>query len=252
MTAAIRAEFAKLFTVRLPLGLLGIGALLTVAIALMTALQAGSGAAMSAAPLSTASGLTDVLTTTYFAMIMAMVLGVTMATGEFRHATATATYLVIPRRSRVLVGKVVAAFGAGLVFGLVGAIVATAIGLGFVAAKGDTIALGVSTMIRYGAGAVVGAGLLASFGVGLGMLVRSQLGAVIGIFLWSLVVENAIGGAFHTIAPYLPFMAAASLAGTAPAGGKALPFLAAMLLVIAVTAVIAAVAARTSSRADIT
>ena len=43
-------------------------------------------------------------------MIMAMVLGVTIATGEFRHATATAIYLATPHRARVLTAKAIAAF----------------------------------------------------------------------------------------------------------------------------------------------
>lgn len=251
MTAAIRAEFRKLATVRLPLGLLGIAALLTAAISLMEALQAGSGASMADARLSTAAGLTGVLSATYFAMIMAMVLGITMATGEFRHATATATYLATPRRGRVLAAKTIAASGPGLLFGLAGAVITTSAGLGFAAAKGYPVALGASTIARYGAGAVLGAGLLASLGVGLGMLISSQLGAVIAVFLWAFVAENTLGGLSHAIAPYLPFMAATSLAGSAPPGGKPLPFLAAALLVAGVAALICAIATRTSLRADI-
>jgi ABC-2 type transport system permease protein len=117
VTAVIRAEFAKLTTVRLPVGLLGIAVLLTAAMSLLTALQAGSRAAMADSSLDTAAGLAGVLSTTYFAMIMAMVLGITISTGEFRHATATATYLAVPRRVRVLAAKAITALGAGLLFG---------------------------------------------------------------------------------------------------------------------------------------
>jgi ABC-type transport system involved in multi-copper enzyme maturation permease subunit len=252
VTAVTRAELAKLATVRLPLGLLGIAALLTAAMSLLTALQAGSTAAMADASLSTAAGLAGVLSTTYFAMIMAMVLGITISTGEFRHATATATYLAAPRRERVLAAKAIAAFGAGLLFGLAGAAVTTAAGLGAAAARGYPVALGAGTIARYGAGAVLGAGLLASLGAGLGMLVRSQLGAIITVFVWAFAAENTIGGLSHPIAPYLPFMAATSLAGSPPPDGHPLPFLAAALLVAGITAVTCVIAARTSLRADIT
>jgi ABC-2 type transport system permease protein len=233
------------------MGLLGIAALLTAAMSLLTALQAGSGAAMADTSLSTAAGLTGVLATTYFAMIMAMVLGITTSTGEFRHATATATYLAAPRRVRVLAAKAIVAFGAGLLFGLAGAAITTAAGLG-AAARGYPVALGAGTIARYGAGAVLGAGLLASLGAGLGTLIRSQLGAIITVFVWAFAAENTLGGLSHAIAPYLPFMAATSLAGSPPPGGHPLPFPAAALLVAGITAVTCAIAARTSLRADIT
>lgn len=223
MTAVIRAEFAKLATVRLPLGLLAVAALLAAAMSLLTALQAGSTAAMADASLRTAAGLAGVLSTAYFAMIMAIVLGITISTGEFRHATATATYLAAPHRERVLAAKAIAAFCSGLLFGLAGAAAATAVGLGAVAVRGYPVALAAATIARYDAGAVLGAGLLASLGVGLGMLIRSQLGAIIAVFVWAFAAENTIGGLSHAIAPYLPFMAATSLAGSPPRAGSPSP-----------------------------
>ncbi len=251
MITAIRAEALKLATIRLPPGLLAAGSTLTAAMALLTAARAGSAASMADAPLSTAAGLTGVLTTTYFTMIMAMVLGVIVATGEFRHSTATLTYLATPHRAQVLAAKAIAAFGAGLLFGLAGAAITTAVGVGFTAAKGYHVTLAAATIIRYGAGAILGSGLLASLGAGLGSLIRSQLAAVITVFLWAFLGENTLGGLFHTTAPYLPFMAATSLAGSAPPGGKALPFAAAALLVAGIAAFTCAIAARTSVRADI-
>jgi len=251
MTTAIRAEILKLTTIRLPLGLLATGTALTAAMAALTAAQAGSGASMADAPLDTAAGLTGLLSTTYFAMIMAMVLGVTTATSEFRHSTATLTYLATPHRARVLAAKTITAFGFGLIFGLAGAAITTAVGLGFTAAKGYHVTLAATTIARYGAGAILGSGLLASLGAGLGSLIRSQLAAVITVFLWAFLAENTLGGLFHPLAPYLPFMAATSLAGSPPPGGKPLPFAAATLLIAGITAITGAVAARTTAQADI-
>jgi len=252
MTAAIRAEMLKLTTIRLPLGLLATGSLLTAAMALLTAARAGTGASMADAALNTAAGLTGVLATSYFAMIMAMVLGVTIATGEFRHATATLTYLATPHRTQVIAAKAVTAFAAGLIFGFAGAAITTGIGLAVTLAKGYHVTLAAVTIARYAAGAVLGSGLLASLGTGLGSLIRSQLAAVITVFVWAFLGENTLGGLFHPIAPYLPFMAATSLAGSPPPGGQPLPFAAAAVLIAATTALTCAVAARTSARADIT
>src|SRR5262249_10227356 len=214
MTTAIRAEMLKLTTIRLPLGLLATGSVLTAAMALPTAARAGTGASMADAALNTAAGLTGVLATSYFAMIMAMVLGVTIATGEFRHATLT--YLATPHRTQVIAAKAVTAFAAGLIFGLAGAAITTGIGLAVTLAKGYHETLAAVTIARYAAGAVLGSGLLASLGTGLGSLIRSHLAAVITVFLWSFLAENTLGGPVHPIAPYLPFMAATSLAGPPP------------------------------------
>ena len=126
------------------------------------------------------------------------------------------------------------------------------IGLAVTLAKGYHVTLTAATIARYAAGAVLGSGLLASLGTGLGSLIHSQLAAVITVLLWAFLGENTLGGLVHPIAPYLPFMATTSLAGSPPPGGQPLPFAAAAVLVAATTTLTCAVAARTSARADIT
>src|SRR6266545_4870732 len=100
------------------------------------AANAGGSGHMAPPPLYTTAGLTDVLTRTGFAMLLAAVFGITVSAGEFRHGTATATYLATPDRVRVLTVKALVAAGVGLLFGLVAAGVTTGVGLAFAAAKG--------------------------------------------------------------------------------------------------------------------
>jgi hypothetical protein len=115
--------------------------------------------------------------------------------------------------------KVIAAALVGLVFGAAGSAVPTGIGLAFVAGHGDAIALAGATIARHAGGAVLGAGLLAAVGVGLGTLVRAQLGAVIGVFAWAFFLEAIVGGLFNSVGPYLPFTATTTLAGSRLGGG---------------------------------
>lgn len=253
MSRLIRIELMKLRTIRLPLGLLAVAAAFTTLVTILKATRAGSGARhMEIAPLYTARGLTAVLTSTDFALLMALVLGVIVATSEFRHSTATTTYLGAPVRSRVLVAKIVAGAVWGALFGIVGSMLTTGIGLGFVAAKGYPIALGGATIARYALGAVLGAALLGAAGVAIGTLIRGQVGAIIAVFAWGFVVENVIGGLYHGAQPYLPYTAARTLGGLRLAGGTSpLPFLAATALVTSIAVLIALVAARTTLRHDI-
>lgn len=264
MADLVRIELLKLRTVRTTYALLATVALLTAVIAIAEASQAGNG---SVAPLSTASGLTTVTTLTGWAMLLAAVLGVMISAGEFRHATATLTYLASPHRGRVLAAKATAAACAGAIFGLVGSLVATGIGIGFAAGKGQPVALSTTAIIGHGAGAVLGAALLAALGAALGSLIRSQLAGIIGVLIWALMIEPVIGGLFTTLRPYLPYTTATTLAGApleagpggfrlavhhASAAAGPLPFAAAAALLVAITVVLSIAASHTTVRRDIT
>jgi ABC-2 type transport system permease protein len=262
MTRLIRTELLKLTTMRLTYGLLGIAAALTALFSLLENSRAGT-SGTGVPPISTADGLRTVTTVTGFAMLLAAVLGSIVANGEFRHSTATQTYLATPRRARVLAAKAVAAVSVGSVFGLVAGVISTGIGLIFVAAHGDQVALSTGTLVAHLAGAVIGAALLAALGVAVGSLVRSQLATVIGIFVWAVIIESVIGGLYTSIRPYLPYTAATILAGAklggaafGPAhglnGGAPLPFAAAAALIAAIGVGTALIASRTTLRRDIT
>jgi len=153
---------------------------------------------------------------------------------------------------RVLAAKTTAAAGVGLLFGLAAAVLATGITLAFVAPKVYHLALAAATIARFAAGAVLGAGLLAAAGVGVGSLIRSQLAAILTVFAWGIVAEQVVGGLFTSIKPYLPYTAATTMAGSGAGGASPLPFAAAAAMVAAAAALLAAAAARTTVRRDIT
>ncbi len=263
MVHLIRVELLKLRTARTTYGLLAATALLTAIVSVAEASRAGSGGVAS---LATASGLTTVTTLTGWAMLLAALLGVMISAGEFRHKTATLTYLASPHRGRVLAAKVVAAACAGVIFGLAGALVATGIGIAFAAGDGQPLALSTAALIGHGAGATLGAALLAALGVALGSIIRSQLAGIVNLLIWALVLEPTIGGLFTALRPYLPYTAATTLAGAplgvGPGGLRVavhhsnavagpLPFVAATGFLIAVIALLSTAAARTTVQRDI-
>ena len=262
MTRLIRTELLKLRTMRLTYGLIAAAAVLSTLFSLLEGNQAGS-VGSGAPPISTAEGLRSVTTVTGFAMLFAAVLGAIVANGEFRHSSATLTYLATPKRHRVLTAKAIAAASVGSIFGLVAGIIATSVGLIFVAAHGDHVALSTGALIGHVAGAMLGAALLAVLGVGIGSLVRSQLATVIGVFVWAIVIESLIGGLYTSIRPYLPYTAATTMAGAklgnaafgpahGLAGGGPLSFIAAAAIIAAIAVAISILAAQTTVRRDIT
>jgi ABC-2 type transport system permease protein len=263
MTALIRAELLKLRTTRLTYGLLATAAGLTALFSVLEATRAGTSRG-GVTPLYTASGLNAVITGGLWALLLAAVLGVTVSSGEFRHSTATFTYLATPHRGRVLAAKAIASACAGVVFGLAGYVIAAGVGLSFVAARGYQMPIADATLARYGAGHLVAAALLGAAGAAVGSLVRSQLAAVIGVFVWALVIESVLGALFNSVQPYLPYTAATTLGGAALGGaafGPAhnavtsatpLPFAAATALLAALAAVLSLLAARITVPSDIT
>jgi ABC-2 type transport system permease protein len=195
MTAAIRAELFKLRSTRMYYGLLGIGVGLTALIAAVLAGQAGSSSLLPS--LATEVGQRDIVTNTGFALLTATVFGALVSSGEFRHRTVTDTYLDQPDRVRVMLAKIVAALAGGAVIGAAAAAVATVAGT--LSAKGPVL-LSAGDFVRYAAGSVLGAALLAAIGCVAGTLIRSQVGAVITVFVWCLAIEQILAGVSRSAA----------------------------------------------------
>jgi hypothetical protein len=253
VTRALRSELLKLRTARLPWGLLGVTTALTLMHQLLFDSNAGGTGHASIPSLATRAGQSRAITVPAEVLLLATVIGIIIASGEFRHRTATATYLAIPKRAQVLGAKLCAAAAIGLVCGLVGATIATIVGLAFIAGGGHALVLGAATMFRYVAGAAIGAAVLAGGGVAVGTLIRSQVGAIIAVFVWGFVVEQSVGGVYSVAQRYLPYTAAAALAGSSLGDAKSpLPFGLALILLSAVVAALAAVAAESTLAADVT
>jgi hypothetical protein len=138
------------------------------------------------------------------ASAFAAILGLMSMTTELRHGTIRTTMLAAPRRMHVLVAKLVSAtiFGAGL-----GAI---AIGLSFTIGKICLHERGISSTLMPGdtrliiLGAIGSAALWGAFGVGLGAIIRNQVGAIVGSLIWVLVAEGLLFALVPSVGRYLP------------------------------------------------
>jgi ABC-type transport system involved in multi-copper enzyme maturation permease subunit len=215
MLTAIRAELLKIRTTRLAAGLLGVAAGLTVLVIVLEISQSGTGAGgtTSIPALSTVAGLRAILTNTGFAMLVATLFGATISSGEFRHRTATDTYLDEPNRMLVLTAKIISAMLMGLLFGVIATAITTSAGLAAAAGKGFHIVIGTGDIAAYAAGAMGGAALMAGVGVGVGALIRGQLGALIVVFVWAMAVEQILGRVSPSLGRFLPLLAATTMAG---------------------------------------
>jgi hypothetical protein len=193
----LRAEFLKIRSTRTALGLFVAVLLASVApVALLVALAPPETFAEGGSLFDVASSLVPYIL---------VVFGILGMTNEYRHGTITYTYLVTPRRARVMVVKLA-------VYALIGA-ATMALALALVALTG-VVGLevrGVSSGSLFDVGPadlarrLVVAGLMTAFGVALGALLRLQVATVAGVLIWALAIEPIIAVVRPKIGTWLPF-----------------------------------------------
>lgn len=216
MPRLLAAEVHKLLTTRLWLWLL----LASMAI---TALFAGLLIAFSddpdtiTLPLTMTAGQQTLLAVGAGAATpLAAVLGAITITGEYRHRTATPTFLATPRRWRVITAKFATSAMAGVAYGLACLAVTIAIAVPWLAGRRITLPLNDSSLLTTMSGVVVAVAVFATIGVGVGALVRDQVAATVSLLLYLFVLEPIITsiGAFDAWTPYLPGPARGALTQT--------------------------------------
>ena len=184
--------------------------------------------------------------------LFSALLGALSVTTEIRHGTMRPTFLMTPRRHRVVAAKVVVSVLLGAAFALIGSVVATAAGAAALEARGIGVALdgGDHTLLIVGA---TGAGALwAVIGVGVGAIIRNQVSALVGICAWLLFVEGLLAdatGGLGRIGRYLPGAAGAAMSGQEPS--QLLDPVVALLVLVTYAAVVAISGAAATARRDV-
>jgi ABC-type transport system involved in multi-copper enzyme maturation permease subunit len=208
MIAQLRSELLKLRSTRTSVVVLAWMVGLVVVVVALHVLS------FSAADLSRESNQMKILGLgTSLGALFASLLGALSITGEIRTGTIRPTFLVTPRRTRVLAAKTVASILAGFGVGLIAEALtagAEAAGLGL---RGIHIELHLRDYAQLLAGGALAAALFGAIGVGLGAIVRNQVAAVIGLCVWLLMLEPLLLGDVPGAAKYAPEASAGAIAG---------------------------------------
>ena len=137
-------------------------------------------------------------------VVFAMVVGVVITTADFRFSRMDQLVLSQPDRRLVALAKAVVGGMVGMLYGLVGAIVALATTAGVLMAYGESFDAGSAVIVRPLLGAIPAAGLLAVVGVGIGLVVQNQPLALGGSLALLLVVEPTVLVGLPDVARWLP------------------------------------------------
>jgi ABC-2 type transport system permease protein len=188
----------------------------------------------------------------FLGALFAGLLGALSITSEIRHGTIRPTFLVSPRRRRVVAAKVWASALLGTGFGLAASALAVGVGTVALRARGIDVQLDGGDYALLLVGGVPAAALWAAIGVGVGAVVRRQVATVVGISAWLLFVEGLLVGdvsGVSDIGRFAPGAAAAAITGQDP--GTLLGPAAGLVLLIVYAAAAAVAGVLATTRRDV-
>ena len=244
MRDQLLSELRKMRSTRTNLGLLaGMVGLIVLTVLL-------SGFVPKGAELATHDNQHALLSAGTSAALFAALIGVMAITSEFRHGTIRPTFVVTPRRTRVIAAKVIASLLMGIVFGLVAIGLSLGIGYAILAIRDVPFELGSGHVLWLVLGTPAMTAGWAALGVGLGAVVRNQVFAVIGLIVWAMVIDNLLRGLVSSIGGYTPVGASAAL--VADPTSYVLPAAAGALLLLTYVAAFVAAGAFLVARRDVT
>ena len=209
MIGAFRSELLKLRTTRVTLGIV-LSALAIVA--LTTAVPLALGDTETAPDLSLWDEGTQrsIFTAPSAATLFAAFVGLLLVTGEYRHGTIRPTFTFVPHRACVVVAKLGASMLAGALIGALAAALAFSVAVPWLDAKDVPRLLTTDELVQVALGVLGACILWAAIGVGLGAVVRSQVGAIVGLIAWT-IVESILGGVVPRVGRFTPTEASNAL-----------------------------------------
>jgi hypothetical protein len=263
---AVGAEFRKVVTTRLwwVLGLILFG--------YVTFSAVGIGLLLSLAPEQSNVPIpADFLAPLVYSMTTAtgfvfpVIFGAMSITGEVRHRTLATAFLATPHRAVVLAAKAVAAFVVGALYGILGLVGSAGLGALALAAGGQgTLLDDGDTWMLFGR-IVLAMAVWGLVGVGVGVLIPSQIGSIVAILAFTQFVEPILRTAaafadwLAEVGKFLPGAAGDALVGAsffsvfAGAGGAApLEWWQGGLVLAAYAVLFGAIGAATTWRRDLT
>jgi ABC-2 type transport system permease protein len=240
----LAAELLKIWTA--PRTLLGI-VLAELAIVLLGVISTVRSAVNEEGPLSDQLAR-DVVGIAGTSLLFAALIGVLIATTEYRHGTITLTFLAAPVREKVLAAKTGAAVIASALLAVAALLVSVGIAQVWVGGR-DDYHFGSNELELIGRLFLTDA-IVAMIGVSIGASLKRQLGAIILILGWLFFLEPSLGALLPETEDYLAGPSIGGLLGDDP--NNALSFSHALAVLAAYLAGLGVLAVALTRRRDIT
>jgi ABC-2 type transport system permease protein len=148
-------------------------------------------------------------------MLFAALVGAMAITAELRYGTIRPTFVVTPRRGPVIAAKLLVSGLAGIAFGLVAEGLMAGATTAALSLRGIHNQLDGGDYVQLVTGGTAAAALWTTVGLGIGALVRNQVGTLVGLCAWMLLVENLLLPFVPDAGRFTPGAAGLALAGSA-------------------------------------
>lgn len=193
MSALLQAELLKLRTTRTFAALIGAALALSLVVVVLSGL------------LGDFNDDNDVrqLFSGDFTPVFILLLGSMGMAGEWRHRTITSSVLAAPDRLKLLVAKTLSYAAAGIVVSLVITAALMLVGTIILSSRSQ-VTLPAADLLDIMWRNLVIAAYLGAVGVLIGTIVRSQVGAIIGLIVWFLIVEPTLFGLVPEVGKFAP------------------------------------------------
>ena len=249
MTALVRSELLKVTTTR---GWWAYLIVLVLLVGLGTAAEVGSRSDDDRSGIGFQLALVDLVG---IASLLAIILGITIVTTEFRHGTITPTLLTTPSRAQVLAGKAVAGVAVTALFVVLAALVVLAVATTWLLFDTGDLQLANGDVLERAGQVSLAVVLWLLLGVAIGSVVQSQVAALVGTLVWIFLVETLLVGLFNLLdvdgwGAYLPFRALDGVDGVT--GGDLLEYGPALAVSLGWIVLIGALGVARLVRRDIT
>ena len=134
--------------------------------------------------------------------------GIMLVTSEYRYGTIRPTFLFTPNARACSPPSSPPACSPASSSGIVGEGLGFAIGYATLTGRGIHFALNGSQTTLLLLGTLAGIALWGAIGVGLGAIIRNQVGAIIGLLAWGFVAENLLFAFVPSVGRFAPVHAA--------------------------------------------
>ncbi len=268
MTAALVAEYRKFFSTRLwwVLALVMVGYLALIAGGFALSLSVDTGAEAQPSDFLSPQELATTIysVTSAIGYVFPLIVGSLAVTSEFRYQTITGSLLVEPRRSVLVIAKLLSSIPMGLAYGMLATLTVVAAGAPVLELAGDGAFLGDGEVIETLVLSVIVMVLWTMMGVAFGTVLTNQVAAIVVVLAFTQLIEpiaRVALGAFDAtseISKFLPGAAADALLGSSffssfgtGSGPELLPQWGGAIVMVVYILVLAVVGRVTTFRRDI-
>lgn len=253
MIGLMKSEWAKLTSTKTTLILLlssvGLTVMYVATYALLAGFDNGNGSTLP--PLTEEMSVRMVYSSLGSAYVIVLVFGILIFTMEHRHRTLTSTFLATPHRWQVIAAKFVIGAVWGVIFAVINLAASLPVAQWLVNSR-PHYEIPTQDIIDVSVGVVVAFALYAILGVAIGALVRNQIAAIVGALVWVMLIEAIFIAVLPSVGKWMPAGAASGmLQARALDGASYLEPVQGGLLLLAYAVVLAAVAAATTNKSDV-